>query len=260
MTELTSKARQKFLPLVDPNPEQNHNLEERLEWIDRLCDEFVQPSNANKTYYRVVVEILWPEGAGIPGPHVSEDEIREAINTFRKENNFGKDPHKPYVDVFRRVRELQGEEGLTGVARKGKIYQLACLDISQKRVPRTKLSESDWKSIRLKYHERCPACKREEPNVRFQQDHKIPRTRGGLDGLENWQPLCDECNNFKSVACRGCKLDCTTCCWAYPEKYMPIQLKAEALLEINSYCEKNGIDSSEFLERLALERIQCEQA
>jgi hypothetical protein len=24
-----------------------------------------------------------------------------------------------------------------------------------------------------------------------------------------WQPLCAECNNFKSTACRGCQLECT---------------------------------------------------
>jgi hypothetical protein len=127
-----SKARQKFLPLVEPSKEQTHSAEERSAWINKLCNEFVQPSSANKVYYRVVVEALWPKGHGIPGPYISEDLIREAINKFRGENNFGKDPHKPYVDVFRRVRELQGEEGLTGVARQGKTFQLVSLSISGK--------------------------------------------------------------------------------------------------------------------------------
>jgi hypothetical protein len=94
-----------------------------------------------------------------------------------------------------------------------------------------------------------------EPDVRFQQDHKIPRTRGGLDGLENWQPLCDECNNFKSVACRGCGLDCATCCWAYPEKFAPLTLKSDLLAKIYSYCEERNIDVSDFIESLVLERI-----
>lgn len=255
MTETKSKARQKFLPLQEPSNERTHTDEERLSWISKLCEGFVQPSSANKAYYKVVVETLWPSRHNIPGPHVNEDQIREAINNFRIENNFGNNPHKPYVDVFRRVRELQGEEGLTGVARQGKTFQLVTLDLSKKRVPRTKLSESDWEDIKNKYGNCCPACKRKEPNVRFQQDHKVPRTRGGLDGLENWQPLCDECNNFKSVACRGCELDCSTCCWAYPEKYTPIPLKPEVLVKIYSYCEKQNIVASEFLECLVLERI-----
>lgn len=252
MAEKKSKARQKFLPLVEPTSIETHSKEERNSWIDRLCKEFVQPSRANKAYYRVVIETLWPENYGIPGPYVSEEKIREAINSFRKENKFGKDYDKPYIDVFRRVRELQGEEGLTGVARQGRIYQLVSLAIGEKRIPRTKLSDADWEYVKAKYENSCPACKRKEPFVRFQQDHKIPRTRGGLDGLENWQPLCDECNNFKSVACRGCELECTTCCWAYPEKFAPIAIKPVVLLKIHTYCNKHRLNPSAFLENLIL--------
>ena len=93
---------------------------------------------------------LWPSGHGIPGPYVTEDQIREAINTFRRQNKFGKNPEKPYHDPFRRVRELQGEEGLVGVARKGRIYQLVSLDLREKRVPRTKLSSNEWENILVK--------------------------------------------------------------------------------------------------------------
>lgn len=255
MTETKSKARQKFLPLQEPNNGPTHSDEERLSWMNKLCEGFVQPSSANKAYYKVVVETLWPAQHGIPGPYVREDQIREAIDRFRKENKFGKNPESKYVDVFRRVRELQGEEGLTGVARQGKTYQLVSLDITEKRVPRTKLPEADWIAIKAKYDNCCPACNRREPDVRFQQDHKVPRTRGGLDGLGNWQPLCDECNNFKSVACRGCELDCKTCCWAYPEKYAPIQLKPEVLVKVYSYCEEKNIKPADFLEHLILERV-----
>lgn len=55
----------------------------------------------------------------------------------------------------------------------------------------------------------------------------MPRLRGGSDEISNWQPLCDECNNFKSTACRDCQLDCETCCWAYPEKFKPFHIPGE---------------------------------
>lgn len=250
-----SKARQKFLDLKEPSKECQYSNEERENWLNNLCNEFVQPSKANKAYYKVVVETLWPKGHGIPGPYVSEEEIRSAIDNFRKKNRFGKDPDKPYVDVFRRVRELQGEEGLTGVARKGKTFQLIDLKVGPKRVPRTKLSDSDWQNVKEKYGNKCPSCRKEEPQVRFQQDHKIPRTRGGGDGIENWQPLCDECNNFKSVSCRGCELDCNKCCWAFPEKFAPIILAPELLEKFYSYCNINKLEPSSFLSKLVIEKI-----
>lgn len=255
MADTKSKARQKFLPLELPSAVNDFSAQARIDWINELCAGFVQPSDANKAYYRVVVEVLWPVDHGIPGPYVSEDEIRAAINTFRVDNNFGRDPHKPYVDVFRRVRELQGEEGLVGVARQGKTFQLVDLTLGAKRVPRTKLSDSDWESIKALYGHKCPACKRAEPNVRFQQDHKIPRTRGGQDGIENWQPLCDECNNFKSVACRGCELDCSECCWAYPEKFTPLKLSNGLLSQIYEYCSNKHMDPENFVADAVIGKI-----
>jgi hypothetical protein len=255
MTEIKSKARQKFRPLEEPSQKPNYTPEQRKDWIDKTFEGFVQPSSANKAYYRVVLETLWPENHGIPGPYVSQDSIREGIDAFRIENQFGKNPEKPYVDVFRRVRELQGEEGLIGVARQGKHFQLVDLEIRPKRIPRTKLNDADWSIVKLKYGNSCAACKRKEPEVRFQQDHKIPRTRGYGDGIDNWQPLCDECNNFKSVACRGCELDCNKCCWAFPEKYSPVRLPPEILEIINSHCEMNNLNLNNFIEEIALNAI-----
>lgn len=249
-----SKARQKFLPLAEPASTQTHSSKERLLWIDKLCNEFVQPSKANKEYYRVVVTTLWPDGAGIPGPYVTENDIRAAIDQYRREK-LGDKYQKPYVDVFRRVRELQGEEGLTGVAREGKKFQLVSLKLSEKRIPRTSLSNDQWEAVKDSYDHSCAACKRKEPEVRFQQDHKIPRTRGGGDALTNWQPLCDECNNFKSVSCRACELDCEKCCWAYPEKYAPVKLSVQLLNSIHEYCKLHSLNPNDLVKEAIVEKI-----
>ena len=52
----------------------------------------------------------------------------------------------------------------------------------------------------------------------LQADHKVPLSRGGSNALENWQPMCNNCNVGKRRACEGCTLDCQTCSWAFPEK------------------------------------------
>lgn len=66
----------------------------------------------------------------------------------------------------------------------------------------------------------------------------MPRLRGGSDEISNWQPLCDECNNFKSTACRDCQLDCETCCWAYPEKFKPFHIPGELVKCLREHAQK----------------------
>ena len=149
-TERKSRGRQKFLSLA-PVSEQNipENISREV-WLKEVCQRFVCPSDANKSYYRVLLEELWPAGHGIPGPRVKEDQLRESIDRFRKNQHSGSKPYKPYIDVFRRLRELQGEEGITGIGREGKTYQLVSLSLSEKRVPRIKLSDSNYSALKNK--------------------------------------------------------------------------------------------------------------
>lgn len=232
-----SHARITYMPLKTPNTTPV-SKKERKKWIDDACAGFVSPSKKNKEYYRVILETLWPENHGIPGPLVEESQIRAAIDKYRG---------SAYVDTFRRVRELQGEEGFLGIVKGGNKYQLIDLTIHEKRIPRTHLNGTEWTTVLGKYENVCAACGRSPADKGFQQDHKVPRLRGGSDDLENWQPLCDECNNFKSTACRDCQLDCSSCCWAYPEKYKPIPIPGEIILAVRNHCKKNKLDPAAYL-------------
>lgn len=242
-----SKGRQKFLPLETPCPKPTNETPDRTDWIQKIFNGFVSPSKANREYYKVVLEELWPIGHGIPGPIISQGKLREAIDRERKKT-WDKDiPYKNYVDVFRRIRELQGEEGITGIAREGQNYQLVRLDLTSKREPRVKLSPDDWSMILKKYNHSCAVCGRKEPEVKFDQDHKVPRTREGSNSVDNWQPLCHECNNFKSTSCRACSLECSTCPWAYPEKYGPLRLNNENITLVRQISLDENRDPSELL-------------
>jgi hypothetical protein len=245
-----SRGRQKFLPLASVSEREVPENVKREDWLEKVCQGFVSPSEANKSYYRVLLEKLWPLKHGIPGPCVKEDQLREAIELFRRSQHSGNKPYKPYVDVFRRLRELQGEEGVTGIAREGKTYQLVSLSLSEKRIPRVKLSETDWQQILEKYNNKCSVCNRAEPEVRLQQDHKIPRTRCGGNELTNWQPLCDECNNFKSTSCRGCQLECKKCSWAFPECFAPLRLSSDNISRIRQSAINNNLDPHDLLNQI----------
>ena len=132
-----SHARITYMPLKTPNTTPA-SKKERKKWIDDACAGFVSPSKKNKEYYRVILETLWPENHGIPGPLVEESQIRAAIDKYRG---------SAYVDTFRRVRELQGEEGFLGIVKGGNKYQLIDLTIHEKRIPRTHLNGSEWTTV-----------------------------------------------------------------------------------------------------------------
>ena len=243
-----SKARRKGMALQEPHLKPRPELPNRDRWIKEICEGFVSPSSANKGYYRAVLEALWPKGHGIPGPIILERDLRAAINKAKG---------SVYHDPFRRIRELQGEEGVTGIARHGKKWQLVSLKLSKKRSPRTALSNDEWDIVLKRYAYRCANCKRSEPQVRLQQDHKIPRLReGSSDDIDNWQPLCDECNNFKSMSCRDCSMDCQTCGWAFPEKFKPLQLDGRLLEALRKIADKKGIKAESIVEAAIKKQLE----
>lgn len=200
--------------ILTPRATPNESEARREKWLAEAEAGFVSPSATNKLYYAVILRALWPAKHGIPGPVLSEKDVRAAVDDFRAGRG-----ELPYKDVFRRMRELQGEEGFTSIKKEGNRYQLQSLEIGQKREPREKLSAAEWKKLKELYNYKCASCGAQEPDVKLSADHKIPRVRGGSNDLGNWQPLCEQCNNMKSSACRGCNLNCSVCCWAFPGEY-----------------------------------------
>ncbi len=228
-----AKARASKGLLYPPTTAPNPGAARRRQWLENASSAFVQPSRANKIIYAMLLEIMWPEGHGLPGPHVSEKEVRSQLDARRSSE--GK---APYKDVFRRLRELQGEEGFTSIVKEGTYYQLQSLDIGPKREPRQKPSTSEWKAIKAQFSNRCSHCGSQEPSVKLSPDHRIPRLRGGDNSLQNWQSLCEQCNNLKSSACRGCELNCRVCSWAFPETYKPIVINDDNKELIRREAEK----------------------
>ncbi len=207
-----SRASKGFL--LTPRATPNESEARREKWLSQAEAGFVSTSPTNKLYYSVILKALWPAGHGIPGPVLTEKDVRAAIDAFRREKG-----ELPYKDVFRRLRELQGEEGFTSIRKEGTRYQLQSLDVSQKREPRAQLGKAEWKRLKEQYGHKCASCGAQEPDVKLSPDHKIPRSRNGSNDFGNWQPLCEQCNNIKSNSCRGCTLICNVCSWAFPEEY-----------------------------------------
>ena len=203
--------------------------------LDKGCSAFVAPGAANRQLYTIILERLLPPDSGIPGPVVTRQEIRDAINAV-----------KPgYKDVFRRVRELQGEEGLTGIIKLGSKYQLVSLATSAKREPRKVLGGKLALEVALRQGGRCAVCGipiGAEGPTRAELDHRVPRIRRGDNSDANLQGLCSACNNAKSTQCTNCTLDCGTCGWAFPEQYRPVKLRPDIILRLNARAKESNQD------------------
>ena len=225
--------------LSPPRKSANIPAKTRASWLAKAGADFVQPTPANRKIYSVILETLWPAGHGIPGPAMPETSIRAAVNAERK--TMGKEP---YLDVFRRLRELQGDEGFTCIIKEGTKYQLQGLEVGPKRTPREKPTKALWKSIQTKYGFKCAHCGAQQPPAKLSPDHRRPRSRGGDNDESNWQPLCEQCNNIKSSTCRGCTLNCFVCSWAFPETYKPIVIDDENKEKLRRMAEQKGIHQS----------------
>lgn len=236
------------LSLIPTPPPISASNIDRDTWLTEVCESFVHPSEANRQYYRLILEVLWPPEHGIPGPIVPMKRIREVIDAYRQTL----DPAvETYKDPARRIRELQGEEGVVGIRKigngAGTKYQLAHLNFEPKRDPRSSLPVQVWERILNRYDHRCANCGRHESEIRLDADHKIPRLRAGGDDEGNWQPLCKECNNFKSTVCRGCVLDCRQCPWAFPETYAQIKMTEENIRRVRALATEQGVSPTEVL-------------
>lgn len=67
----------------------------------------------------------------------------------------------------------------------------------QKRTSEKTHSLQEWKDLKEKYKHTCLKCFKREPNIKLTEDHIIPISLNGHDGIDNIQPMCISCNSKK---------------------------------------------------------------
>lgn len=56
-------------------------------------------------------------------------------------------------------------------------------------------TDKEWKALCVVYDNRCVCCGR---HTRLVPDHVIPTSKGGVNTIQNIQPLCRPCNSSKN--------------------------------------------------------------
>lgn len=58
-----------------------------------------------------------------------------------------------------------------------------------------RISTAEWKDLLAKYSNKCLCCGRDDTKLSL--DHIVPLVFGGVNTIENAQPLCKSCNSKK---------------------------------------------------------------
>lgn len=216
-------------------------------YIQKIENHVQNNSGKKKTLSKVkwkILETLWNAGTSYPRDWVSSDELLRVTQ-------------QKYFD--RRIRELRNEMGCdikTGKNQGESAYRLLSENLHEA-FDRTYLTASQKTKLFEQYEYQCSTCgHRFLPHqTGLEADHKIPLIRGGSAELKNWQPLCTGCNVAKRRSCQGCKIDCQTCAWAFPERYsriIPLPLTRELEKQIEELSQRR--DQS--LQTLIIEVVQ----
>lgn len=133
--------------------------------------------------------------------HIVSTESREkmrASNSGQKSARWkhGLSKNKEYLRAYNRKWFLENKE---------LVYFYNKRRVAQKKTSGGTHTFGDWLNLKAQYNWTCPCCKVSEPEIKLEQDHIVPVSRGGSDNIENIQPLCRKCNMKK---------------WAKTQKYV----------------------------------------
>lgn len=221
--------------------ENNQNSEFEL-YLSQVEQRISTLSGKRKKLSQVKITILrtlWEEGNQFPREWVLSNKLLRLTG-------------QKYFD--RRIRELKNEVGCTietGTFNGRSAYRLLTDELGRA-FNRTYLTAAQKKKLFEEFKYQCAACGRSfsAGEKGLEADHKIPLMRGGSSNLDNWQPLCIDCNVSKRRSCQDCQENCYQCAWAFPEHYgriTPVHLPYQLLNSLREIAQEKGVHSQELI-------------
>lgn len=158
----------------------------------------------------------------------------------------------------RRLRELRDELGCN-IESNASSWRLSSESLNPPNI-REYLTAKEKRDLFAKSEYRCQICGRQfqAKGTKLQADHKVPLSRQGGHEVSNWQAICVPCNVGKRRACEGCKAECESCPWAYPEKGISeiLILPTEILNQLNQLGLTDPQQRSNHLKKIIIDHFK----
>lgn len=124
----------------------------------------------------------------------NRERSREAIRVYREGHpeadrryyEANRDKHRERVKAYRQ-------------SNLGRYAIYAANRLARKKNIGGSVAPAQWEELKAYYGYTCLCCGRREPDITLTMDHVIPITKGGINAIENIQPLCGSCNSSKGT-------------------------------------------------------------
>lgn len=109
-----------------------------------------------------------------------QEYFREKLLEFRRENE---SYHRDYVREWSRRNpdKVKAQDNARRAAKRSG----------------GRFTAEEWAALKQRYDYHCLRCGQREPVIKLSADHVIPLSKGGMNTIDNIQPLCKPCNTAK---------------------------------------------------------------
>lgn len=129
------------------------------------------------------------------------EKLKEYHRTHKESENKYREKNKLYLLQKAKEWAIKNKDRVNARMRKWRAENKDKVSVQKNnrrsREKRGRITNEEWAQVLEKYGNKCLCCGKSNSEARITMDHVLPLDKGGLNVIENVQPLCKSCNSKK---------------------------------------------------------------